>query len=46
MAFLLLFVFVLGGTLGAGLTGGGSYVDYLAPGIIVMAVANGAQRRR
>ncbi|WP_037601947.1 ABC transporter permease [Streptacidiphilus rugosus] len=43
---LVLFVAVLGRTLGAGLVsaGGhhGGYVDYLAPGIIVMAVASGS----
>ncbi|MDA3649514.1 ABC transporter permease [Saccharopolyspora indica] len=39
---LLLFVYVLGGVLGAGLGGGGSYVDYLAPGIILMAAASGS----
>ncbi len=37
--FLLLFVYVLGGTLDAGLAGPGSYVDYLAPGILIMAAA-------
>jgi ABC-2 type transport system permease protein len=43
--FLLLFVFVLGGTLGAGLGGAGSredYVAYLVPGILIMTVAGGA----
>jgi ABC-2 type transport system permease protein len=42
LIFLLLFVFVLGGTLGDGLfgpTGNGAYVDYLAPGILIMTVA-------
>jgi ABC-2 type transport system permease protein len=40
---LLLFVGVLGDTLGAGLgrTTGGGYVDYVAPGIILMTVASG-----
>jgi ABC-2 type transport system permease protein len=41
---LLLFAGVLGGTLGAGLgrsAGGGGYIDYVAPGIIVMTVASG-----
>ena len=42
---LLLFVGVLGGTLGAGIDGGRpgrtSYVDYVMPGIIVMTVASG-----
>ncbi|TQC44012.1 ABC transporter permease [Rhodococcus sp. WS4] len=44
---LLLFVYAFGGTLGAGLgdpTGGrGAYVDYVAPGIILMTVASAAQ---
>jgi len=45
--FLLLFVYVFGGTLGAGLgvvSGDrGAYVDYVTPGIILMAVAGVAQ---
>lgn len=45
--FLLLFVYVFGGTLGAGLVGGSrdraGYANYVAPGIIVLAVAAGAQ---
>jgi ABC-2 type transport system permease protein len=45
IAILLLFVGVLGGTLGAGLgratAGGAGYVDYVAPGIILMTVASG-----
>ncbi len=44
---LLLFVFVFGGTLGAGLGGvsGGraEYVAYVAPGILMVTVAGGAQ---
>ncbi|HEV7186438.1 MAG TPA: ABC transporter permease, partial [Blastococcus sp.] len=44
---LLLFVFVFGGTLGAGLGGlaGGrtEYVQFLTPGILVLAVASAAQ---
>lgn len=44
---LLLFVFVLGGTLGAGLggvTGGrAEYVAYVIPGILLVTVAGGAQ---
>jgi ABC-2 type transport system permease protein len=44
---LLLFVFVFGGTLGAGLGGvsGGraEYVDYVTPGILLIAVAGAAQ---
>jgi ABC-2 type transport system permease protein len=47
LLFLLLFVYVFGGTLGAGLghaSGGRSeYVNYLAPGIISMTVAAAAQ---
>ncbi|PSL54113.1 ABC-2 type transport system permease protein [Saccharothrix carnea] len=39
---LLLFVHVFGGSLGATLAGGASYVDYLAPGILVMTVGAGA----
>ncbi|MFG1890665.1 ABC transporter permease [Micromonospora sp. NPDC049051] len=39
--FLLLFVYVFGGTLGAGLNGGtggrGEYLDYVTPGILLMA---------
>ena len=45
--FLLLFVYVFGGTLGAGLGGasGGraEYVDYVTPGILLMSVAGVAQ---
>lgn len=44
---LLLFVYVFGGTLGAGLgdpTGGrGAYIDYVTPGILLMTVASSAQ---
>ena len=41
---LLLFVFVLGGTLGAGLGGDRSaYANYVAPGILLLAVAGAAQ---
>jgi ABC-2 type transport system permease protein len=47
VVFLLLFVYVFGGTLGDGLgpgSGGrGAYVDYVAPGILMMAVAAVAQ---
>ncbi|WP_051951143.1 ABC transporter permease [Actinacidiphila yeochonensis] len=43
---LLLFNYVFGRALGAGIstqsTGGGHYIDYLAPGIILMAVTSGA----
>ncbi len=41
--FLLLFVYVFGGTLGAGLRGapgGGRYVDYVVPGIILLTAAS------
>jgi ABC-2 type transport system permease protein len=41
--FLLLFVYVFGGTLGAGIGGGrAEYVDYVTPGIILMTVAGSA----
>jgi ABC-2 type transport system permease protein len=39
--FLLIFVGVFGGALGTALPGGLTYVDYLAPGILVMAIASG-----
>jgi ABC-2 type transport system permease protein len=39
--FMLLFVYVFGSTLGAGI-GGAGYVDYVAPGIIVMTAAAGS----
>jgi ABC-2 type transport system permease protein len=46
IVFLLLFVYVFGGTLGAGLGGpsGGraEYLEYVLPGILLMAVAAGA----
>jgi ABC-2 type transport system permease protein len=38
---LLIFAGLFGGTLGAGL-GGGDYIDYLAPGILVMAATAGS----
>jgi ABC-2 type transport system permease protein len=40
--FLLLFLYVLGGALGAGLSGAdhGHYIAYLAPGIIVLSLAS------
>ena len=45
--FLLLFVFVFGGTMGAGLGPGaggrGDYANYIAPGILLIAVAGSAQ---
>jgi ABC-2 type transport system permease protein len=45
--FLLLFVYVFGGTLGAGIggpSGGrGDYIAYVVPGILLMTVAGGAQ---
>ena len=45
---LLLFVYVFGGTLGAGLPGAsgndrGAYADYLAPGILLFTIVGGAQ---
>jgi ABC-2 type transport system permease protein len=45
---LLLFVYVFGGTLGAGLPGAagsdrGAYADYLTPGILLFTVVGGAQ---
>ncbi len=43
---LLLFVYVLGGTLGAGLGGPGGrdeYLKYVVPGILMMGVASGTQ---
>jgi ABC-2 type transport system permease protein len=47
IVFLLLFVYVFGGTLGAGLGGvsGGraEYAEYLAPGLLVLAIASAAQ---
>jgi ABC-2 type transport system permease protein len=46
IVFLLLFVYVFGGTLGAGLGGpsGGraEYLEYVVPGILLLAVATGA----
>jgi ABC-2 type transport system permease protein len=41
---LVLFVYVFGGAIGAGLGGlahGGAYIDYLVPGIIIMTVGSG-----
>src|SRR5687767_1713335 len=47
VVFLLLFVFVFGGTLGAGLgglTGGrAEYLEYVVPGILLITVASAAQ---
>ncbi len=46
VVFLLLFVYVFGGTLGNGLGGSGgraAYVDYVTPGILLVAVAAVAQ---
>lgn len=40
VAFLLLFVYVLGGAIDVG-AGAGSYVDYLLPGILVITIASG-----
>ena len=43
IVFLLLFVYVFGGTLGAGLGGArAEYVDYVVPGVMLMAVAAAA----
>jgi ABC-2 type transport system permease protein len=46
VVFLLLFVYVFGGTLGAGLVGGSGgraeYVNYVTPGIILMTMAGAA----
>jgi ABC-2 type transport system permease protein len=46
IVFLLLFVYVFGGTLGDGIGGPGGgraeYVDYVTPGILLMAVAAGS----
>ncbi len=39
--FLLLFVYVFGGTMGAA-KGGATYIDYVVPGILVMAVGSGS----
>src|SRR5687768_9299120 len=44
--FLLLFVYVLGGTLGAGLggaSGRAEYANYVTPGILLITVAGAAQ---
>ena len=47
VVFLLLFVYVFGGTLGAGLPGGSggraAYLEYVVPGILLMTIAGGAQ---
>ncbi|SNT17403.1 ABC transporter permease [Rhodococcoides kyotonense] len=46
VVFLLLFVYVFGGTLGAGLPGAGgraAYLAYVTPAIVVMAAASAAQ---
>jgi len=47
IVFLLLFVYVFGGTLGAGLGGPGGgraeYLEFVVPGILLIAVAAGAQ---
>jgi ABC-2 type transport system permease protein len=44
--FMLLFVYVFGGTMGDGLGGGsggrGAYLDYVVPGILMMSLAAGA----
>src|SRR2546428_9957525 len=46
---LLLFDYILGGTIGHGLgdaARGAPYVDFLVPGILMMVVAGGARRSR
>ena len=47
IVFLLLFVYVLGGTLGDGLAGGAggrrAYVDYVTPGILLITIAGAVQ---
>ena len=47
VVFLLLFVYVFGGTLGAGLGGANdgrdAYIAYVIPGILIMTVAGAAQ---
>jgi ABC-2 type transport system permease protein len=48
VVFMLLFVYVFGGTLGAGLGDGAAggrteYANYLAPGILILTVAGGGQ---
>lgn len=46
VVFLLLFVYVFGGTLGDGLVAGGgrgAYIDFLTPGMLVFTVAGAAQ---
>ncbi|WP_072805227.1 ABC transporter permease [Rhodococcoides yunnanense] len=46
VVFLLLFVYVFGGTLGAGLPGAGgraAYLAYVTPAIVIMAAASAAQ---
>jgi ABC-2 type transport system permease protein len=45
IVFLLMFVYVLGGTLGAGLGGGGraTYVNYVTPGILLITIASAMQ---
>ena len=44
VAMMLMFVYIFGGAMGSALSGGlgGSYIDYLAPGILVMAVGAGS----
>ncbi|ARF57897.1 ABC transporter permease [Streptomyces gilvosporeus] len=46
LVMLLLFTYVFGGALGTGIggtpTGGGAYIDYVAPGIILMAATSGS----
>jgi ABC-2 type transport system permease protein len=41
VAMLLLFVYVFGGAIGGAISGSGSYVNYLLPGILLITVASG-----
>jgi ABC-2 type transport system permease protein len=46
VVFLLLFVYVLGGTLGAGIAPGGgtgAYLQYVVPGVLMLTIASGPQ---
>ena len=39
---MLLFVYVFGGSISAGIPGGGEYIDYVVPGILLMTLGSGA----
>jgi ABC-2 type transport system permease protein len=41
LIFLLLFVYVFGDTMGAGIEGAGSYLDYVVPGVLLLTIAGG-----